>query len=206
MAPRLEAAIEPMPVDVDLFTPSPEPRGSRFLFVGRLNPQKGVGLLLEATAAMRVKAELDIVGDGPARGTLERMARDLGLAGRVAFRGHLPQSELVRLYRSASAVVLPGENEGLGLVAVEAQLCEAPVIALRSGGTPDVVIDGATGFLVAPNDPRALAAAMDSALGRFELVSGYGRAGRAAALARFSPAAVASRYQHVYRQVLTRVA
>jgi glycosyltransferase involved in cell wall biosynthesis len=203
MAPRANIAVEPMPVDVELFSPGAGARSpDRFLFVGRLNAQKGIALLLEALAATEAVASLDVVGDGPDRAELESSARALGLSGRVRWLGALPQEQLVPLYRAAAAVVIPSEGEGLGLVAVEAQLCETPVIAFRSGGLPDVVSDGVTGLLTPPGDVRALAAAMDALLARADRGAPLGRAGRDAALARFSPAVAATHYQSIYESVV----
>lgn len=200
MAPRARVAVEPMPVNVALFTADGGAvrSGDRFLFVGRLNQQKGIGLLLEALAAATPAASLDVVGDGEDRVALEARARSLGLESRVRWHGVRSQEQLVGLYRSATAVVVPSEAEGLGLVAVEAQLCAAPVIAFRSGGLTDVVEDGRTGMLTPPGDCRALAAAMTALLARADRGAALGTAGRAAALARYSPDVVASHYASIY--------
>lgn len=206
MAAGLNVAVEPMPVNVELFSPlAGATAGSRspdrFLFVGRLNEQKGIALLLQALAASGSGASLDVVGDGDGRAALESIARTLGVAARVRWLGAQSQEQLVPLYRAATAVVIPSEDEGLGLVAVEAQLCETPVIAFRSGGLPDVVSDGATGLLTPPGDVGALAAAMDAVLARDDRGASLGRAGRDAALARFSPNVVASHYASIYESV-----
>lgn len=206
MAAGLNVAVEPMPVNVELFSPlAGATAGSRspdrFLFVGRLNEQKGIALLLQALAASGSGASLDVVGDGDGRAALESIARTLGVAARVRWLGAQSQEQLVPLYRAATAVVIPSEDEGLGLVAVEAQLCETPVIAFRSGGLPDVVSDGVTGLLTPPGDVGALAAAMDAVLARDDRGASLGKAGRDAALARFSPNVVASHYASIYENV-----
>ncbi len=92
----------------------------------------------------------------------------------------------------AQAIVMPARNEGLGLVAVEAQLCRTPVITYRSGGLPDVVNPEWGGILVTPGDTRALAEAMVRVDGERGAVSGYGAAARAKMLDRFAPSAVAA--------------
>jgi glycosyltransferase involved in cell wall biosynthesis len=202
MAGGLQVAVEPMPVNVELFTPGGAPRSQdRFLFVGRLNRQKGIDLLLAALAATASGASLGVVGDGDDRAVLESRARTLGVADRVTWHGTQSQEQLVPLYRAARAVVIPSEGEGLGLVAVEAQLCETPVIAFRSGGLPDVVCDGVTGILTPPGDAGALATAMDGLLARADKGASLGRAGRLAALARFSPAVAAAHYASIYASV-----
>ncbi len=191
MAPRVAVAVEPMPVDIELFTPGGPREPLRFLFVGRLNAQKGVAILLDALAATHSAASLDIVGNGPDRTALEARVVALGLGGRVTFHGALAQGELVPLYRAATAVVVPSANEGLGLVAVEAQLCEAPVIAFRSGGLVDTITDGQTGLLVPPGDVRALSSAMDS-LTQGEKQTGW-RCGARPGRARSRPRALCAR-------------
>jgi glycosyltransferase involved in cell wall biosynthesis len=201
MAPGLDCAVAPMPVDTALFSPGGTRSTNRFLFVGRLNKQKGIALLLEAVACSARGAELDVIGDGDDRAVLEAQAVSLGIAPRVRFHGAQPQDALVPFYRSAIAVVMPSEHEGLGLVAVEAQLCEAPVIAFRSGGLPDVVRDGETGILTPPGDIPALAGAMDEIIVNPERGAQLGKAGRTAALARFAPAAASQTYRAIYDRV-----
>jgi len=201
MEPGLAAAIEPMPVNIDLFLPAGVRAQSQFLFVGRLNAQKGIRLLLDAMASARASSTLDVVGEGPDEPALRAHANALGLAARVRWHGALPQPMLVPLYRSATALVVPSEDEGLGLVAVEAQLCETPVIAFNSGGLPDVIDHGNTGTLVPAGDIVALAAAMDDAIINPARGVALGKSGRVAALARFAPAAVAARYKAIYERV-----
>jgi glycosyltransferase involved in cell wall biosynthesis len=196
--PGTSVAVEPMAVNVDLFTPGGERSAARFLFVGRLNAQKGLSFLLGALAASASGASLDVVGDGPDRETLDVRARTLGVDSRVTYHGAMPQDRLASFYRAATAVIIPGEDEGLGLVAVEASLCGTPVIALRSGGVTDFVTHGETGILTEPGDTAALAAAMDALLARDDRGAELGHAARVAALARFSPGVVAARYKAIY--------
>lgn len=203
MAPGLDAWVEPMPVDTTLFTPAWAHEPSRFLFVGRLNAQKGVMTLLKALASSATGASLDVVGGGD-RVAVDQLIGQLGLGERVTVHGPLRQEQLVPLYQSATATVVPSENEGLGLVAVESMLCETPVIAFRSGGLTDVVIDGETGVLTPPGDVAALAAAMDAIVRDANRAAALGRAGRLAALARFGPATVASRYRGIYERAVAR--
>jgi glycosyltransferase involved in cell wall biosynthesis len=150
---------------------------------------------------MRVPAHLDVIGDGPDAEVLRRQAEALGIASRVHWHGALPQPNLPGFYRAATALVVPSREEGFGLVAVEAQLCETPVVAFASGGLSDMIEDGATGFLGPPGDGRALATTLD------ELLSGnrrheVGRAGRQSALGRYSPESVARRYRLLYESVV----
>ena len=201
MAPESDPIVSPMPVATHLFSPGGPRHQHRLLFVGRLNAQKGTALLLDALAAMRNPAELDVIGAGTDRDALVAQADRLGVGARVHWHGALPQPRLLDFYRAATAVVVPSREEGFGLVAVEAQLCEAPVVAFASGGLADTIEDGSTGYLVPPGDVAALAASLDAVVtsdARHEI----GKAGRQSALARFAPESVARRYRKLYDSVL----
>jgi glycosyltransferase involved in cell wall biosynthesis len=198
----VRASVAPMPVATELFSPGGERDPNRLLFVGRLTAQKGIESLVEALARMRHQASLDVVGDGPLASTLSERARALGVADRIHWLGQLPQPKLADLYRRAAALVVPSTEEGLGLVAVEAQLCETPVVGYESGGLTDTVQNDRTGLLVPPGDVGALAAALDSLLDRPDRGAELGRAGRMVALAGFAPESAARRYAGIYRSVV----
>lgn len=214
LVPSARPTVAPMPVDTTLFTPPGAGEGSaggpgagertadRLLVVGRLNAQKGITHLIAALAQMRTEAWLDVVGDGPDRAALEQQARAAGVAARITWHGALPQQALPALYRRAAALVVPSIDEGLGLVAVEAQLCATPVVASDSGGLPDVVRHGQTGILVPPANPAALAAALDDLLSRPDRGLALGQAARVHALGTFAPESAARRYAMLYRSVL----
>lgn len=204
MVPTVEPLVAPMPVSTTLFTPGAGRADDRLLFVGRLNAQKGVALLLDAVARMRHRVQVDLVGDGPDRLALEAQAERLGIADRLHWHGAQPQHALPAFYQRASALVVPSIGEGLGLVAVEAQLCQAPVVAFESGGITDTVTHGETGLLVPPGDIEALAASLNRLWDDPELRLALGRAGRMAALGAFAPESAARRYATLYRSVVAR--
>lgn len=198
----VKPTVAPMPVATDLFSPGGVRETKRFLFVGRLTPQKGIAPLIHALAKMTHTAALDVVGDGPLGDELKAKASSLGVADRIRWLGPLPQPKLTELYRRATALVVPSTDEGLGLVAVEAQLCETPVVAYDSGGLTDTVQHDRTGLLVPPGSVDALASALDALLDRADLGSDLGRAGRIVALAGFAPESAARRYAGIYRSVV----
>jgi glycosyltransferase involved in cell wall biosynthesis len=198
----VRATVAPMPVATDLFSPGGDRDPNRLLFVGRLTAQKGIGVLLDALSRMKHAAVLDVVGDGALAKELVHRAQTLGVGDRVNWLGQLPQPRLVELYRRAAALVVPSTDEGLGLVAVEAQLCETPVVAFESGGLTDTVQHDRTGMLVPPGNIDALAAALDDLLDRPERGAELGRAGRMVALAGFAPESAARRYAGIYRSVV----
>lgn len=193
--------VAPMPVATELFSPGGTRQSNRLLFVGRLNAQKGIELLLRALAVTTTEPTLDVVGDGPDGGRLKALAGELEIAHRVRWIGALPQHELTEYYRAATALVVPSIDEGLGLVAVEAQLCETPVIAFDSGGLSDVVSNGRTGILIDNVSASALAESIDALLASPDRGAALGAAGRLHALATFAPESVARRYATIYRSV-----
>jgi glycosyltransferase involved in cell wall biosynthesis len=197
--------VAPMPVAAELFSPGGRRNQKRLLFVGRLNKQKGIELLLHAISRIPDSAiQLDVVGDGDDREALQQLASGLGIADRVHWQGTMPQPRLVDFYRGAAALIVPSVDEGLGLVAVEAQLCETPVVAFDSGGLPDIVQHDRTGVLVRDIDAGALAAAIVSLLERDDRGAALGAAGRLHALATFAPESVARRYADIYRSAIAR--
>jgi glycosyltransferase involved in cell wall biosynthesis len=157
-------------IDTDFWSPSPEavgPEASRLVFVGRLVPVKGVGVLIRALARLSATGTapaLVIIGDGPQRRDLEALAAESRVD--VEFRGTLDASAVRAEVRRASGLVAPsvsidgGIEEALNLTSLEAQACGVPVVVSRSGGLPETVVDGRTGFVVPPDDPDALAAAI----------------------------------------------
>lgn len=201
MAPDLPVSVAPMPVDVQAFPPADpgQPR-SGILFVGRLNTQKGPADLLEAlTRKPLAHATLALAGDGPDGARLRARADALGLGDRIRWLGMLPPRALADCYRRAAVVAMPSRGEGLGLVAVEAQLSGTPVVAYADGGLPDVVRPADGGVLVPPGDIDALAEALGHVLDAPEEGRRRGGVARAAMVERFTPAAVAARYIDIYR-------
>lgn len=199
--------VAPMPVAAEQFEPGVAyERTKNLLFVGRLMKQKGLDLLLDALAQLPAEVGLNVVGDGPDREALEARAESLGIADRITWHGSVPTTSMPAFYRRAAALVVPSSEEGLGLVAVEAQLCETPVVAFASGGLPDVIQDGRTGILVGERNAEALAAAVTSLFARADRGAVLGGAGRLHALATFTPQAVARKYAEIYRSVLERAA
>ena len=150
-----EATIVYPPVDTVFYHPADITPASHFLIVSALVPYKRIELAM--AACERLGAGLRIVGDGPDRDRLEA----LGMR-HVEFLGRLTDMEIRDEYRSALAVILPGE-EDFGIVPVEAQACGRPVVALALGGALDTVIDGQTGVLFADADAAHLAAALERA-------------------------------------------
>ena len=149
-----------------------------FVIVGRMaatERYKGHDQLLEA---LPDRARLVIAGDGDDRPRLEEKARSLGLGERVFFTGFVSEATLARLYERCAAFVMPSRGEGFGLVYLEAMRAGKPCVAARESAAEEVVVDGATGLLVNPDDPRQLRTALDKLLDDPERARGLGEAGR----------------------------
>ncbi len=206
IAPAANIAIAPMPVDDRLFAHTANTAGDEragVLFVGRLNAQKGIADLLEAMADARLaKIPITIVGDGPDRAELEAFAAARGMLDRITWHGTVRPEALVPLYRSAALVAMPSRQEGLGLVAVEAQLCATPVVAYAEGGLLDVVRPEHGGTLVTAGDRGALATAIDRLVHDADAREQAGAQALAFMQARFTPHAVAEQYLAIYRDAL----
>jgi glycosyltransferase involved in cell wall biosynthesis len=168
----------PLPGPPPLATIAPmAPDPARFLFMGRLTPHKGVAWLLESMRHVPPDVQLDIAGDGNERESLEALARQLGLAGRVHFHGWLEGAALDRLLDVARALVFPSRwHEPFGLVSLEAMARGRPVVAAAVGGIPEVVVDGHTGLLVDVDDRAALSGALNRLAGDAGLAARLGRA------------------------------
>lgn len=194
--------VAPMPVASEVFSPGGARKKNALLFVGRITSQKGLDLLLETMTRLPTEISLDVVGEGPERTAMEALAEQLQLGGRVRWHGMQSQRDLASFYQSAAALVVPSADEGLGLVAVEAMLCETPVVAFESGGLPDVVQHERTGLLVSERSADALAAAVRYVLATPDGGRSLGEAGRMHALATFAPESVARRYIDIYRAAI----
>ncbi len=173
-------------VDADVFTPGDGHRAEppSFLVAGRLERLKGVESALVALAGLsHATARLAVVGDdGGERGERERLrevARRLGIADRVDFLGSLDRDALVRLYRLATACLLPSYSETFGLVALEALACETPLVTTRAAGVASILQDGVSALLV---ERDGFGQAMERLLDDPETARRLGAGGRAVAL------------------------
>jgi glycogen synthase len=155
---REPGAVFPAYVDLSAFTarpPVPLPGEPSVLFVGVLERYKGIDVLADAWPRVR-GASLRVVGDGPEAAVVERLG--------VRRDRRLSQEEVARALDEASLLVLPSRSEGLPRIVIEAFCRGRPVVGTRAGGIPDIVDDGVSGVLVPPDDPGALAEALQRCL------------------------------------------
>lgn len=176
----------------------PEVMAGTVMGVGRLAHEKGFDVLVEAMADLPGR-RLVLVGDGPERARLEALAGRLGVADRVRFAGWVSEPWAVRF--RPEIVVVPSRFEALSLVALEAMRAGIPVVATRVGGIPEVVVDQVTGVLADPEQPAALAKAIDGLLAAPARRAELAAAGLRRLEARFSHEAMRAAYEALYDEL-----
>lgn len=199
---RLEAFSQPDPAArAELLRCFPDASGIDHIVLaaGRLSPEKGFFVLLEAAASLLGadrSTGVVLFGEGPLRAGLEQRTAELGLRDRFVMPGF--RSDLDRLIAAADVVVLPSFTEGLPNVALEASAAGVTVVATDVGGTPEVVADGETGILVPPGEPTVLAARISELLRNPVLRGRLGAAGRQRMRDHFTFEAQASAYSRLF--------
>ncbi|MCL4078675.1 glycosyltransferase [Coriobacteriia bacterium Es71-Z0120] len=177
-------------------------RSGRLVHAGRLGYEKNVDVVVKAFAralAHGVDATLDVVGDGPARDSLERLASRLGIEGRVRFLGFVARDELVQRYWEYDAFVTASTIETQGIVLLEAMASGLPVIGVRALAIPEIVRTGRSGIVVAPGDVQSLARAIERLESDDALRERMGRAARGD-VQRHEIGLVVSELEELYRQ------
>ena len=207
----------PCGVDIDLFRPLDQARVRQrlglplsepiVLFVGRIEPLKGIDTLLRAVAQIQTPLRLLIVGgdekDANRKATLGALARELGIADRVEFVDAVGHDRLPLFYNAADVCVVPSHYESFGLVALEAMACGVPVVASSVGGLRDTVRDGETGYLVPWRCPEPFAQRLELVLGNQDLRRSLGLIARSA-VERFRWSDVACRVEEIYHDLVSR--
>jgi glycosyltransferase involved in cell wall biosynthesis len=207
---RLSEAADPVPVrvipngvDADFYAPDPH-IGTlidpvfRILFVGRLQEQKNVAMLLRVLADLREQGitpmHVDIVGDGPLRNELAELAQSLGLSAQVVWHRWCGKEQVAVMYRRASCFVNPSFYEGMPNTVLEAMASGLPVVASDIGGHNELVVPGVTGFLFDLAKPGELGRSLIKLSESRDLRRTLGAAARRAVLAGHSWVRVAARY------------
>lgn len=169
------------------------------LIVGRMRVRKGIEVALAALSAIDPERspKLWLAGDGEHRAGLEAAAHRLGVEESVRFLGRCSAGQVMTLMRRARALVVPSTYEGMPLVVLEAMSRKLPVIASAVSGIPEVVIDGKTGWLVPPEDPAALAEAIETAVGTPGEAARRGLAGHRRWLDHYQPRQVAQEWMRL---------
>lgn len=210
--PANKIIVRSMGVDLrKVFTPG-DTKAPRYklVFVGRLVEKKGVSVLLKAMSLLRdahPQAELTIIGDGPDRKSLQAMAKQLGLGSTVEFRGSVINRDLPQELRNAAIAVMPsivarsGDQEGLGLVAIEAMGCGCAVVATDLPAIRDSVRHEETGLIARAGDANSLATQISRLLDDDQLRRRLATDGREFAVANFDWSIVGAAYREILSDV-----
>ncbi|MGK5111501.1 MULTISPECIES: glycosyltransferase [unclassified Geodermatophilus] len=173
--------------------------------IGRVEEQKGADTLVRAAVAVTAavpRASVVVVGDGTHRARVERLAAELGLAGRVHVTGW--RHDLADVVRAIDVLALPSRWEAFGIVNLEAMAAAKPVVGFAVGGVPEVVVHGETGLLSPPGAEDELARDLVRVLTDPGLAARLGAAGRRRLLERFTPEAMVRAHVELYEQLVTR--
>ena len=179
------------------------------IFTNAGSPCRGAETLLRAAALLRprwpgITVRLGGELGGAYRGFLERLARRLGLSGRVEMPGYLSEQDLSRALLRSHVFVLPSHNENSPNSLAEAMLLGMPCVAGRAGGVPSMVEEGRTGLLFGPGEPAVLAERLGAVLGDESLALSLGQAARTEARARHDPDRVVAQLLEAHEQALGR--
>lgn len=198
----------PNGVDLELFRrrgPPPSGPTPTVVTVSRLVKKNGIDSLLRAMALLirRHKGlQCRILGDGPERSKLERLAAELGLGSAVSFCGNIPHRDVPKHLWESAVFVRPSRTEGMGNAFIEALAAELPVVATPVGGVPDIIQDGETGLLTAVDRPQELADRIERLLVDSHLAARLARQGLALVRERYDIDLVARRYAGLFGELL----
>lgn len=171
------------------------------LFAGRISKEKGVGTLIDAASRLRT-VRFVVAGEGPPLEEFRRMARDHGLSN-IEFMGYVKSDDLEPLMRGCSCVVVPSISyENLPLSILEAFARGKPVVASDSGGIPELVKDGVTGYIFLRDDPESLAHALDKAMSNEHHRLEMGRQARELVINSYGPDSHYDRIMSIYEDIL----
>ena len=182
------------------------PDGEKLIMhVSNFRPVKRIGDCIHTLAQIRrlnadLRVRLVMCGDGPERAGAEKLARDYGLTDHVLFAGQVP--DIANYLSAADLLLVPSETESFGLAALEAMACEVPVIATRTGGLPEVIRDGETGYLVELGDTQSMGERAIELLTNEKKRQEMGARGRRWAVDQFNTERVIPQYEQLYERVI----
>ncbi len=172
--------------------------GEMVLYVGRIDPRKGLDVLIRAMKD--VDGTLVVAGAGKGLEKMIKVAEEENVRKKVLFLGHVSYGELPRIYGASDVFVLPSVSEAFGIVLLEAMASGVPVIGTQVGGIPEIV--GGCGILVPPNDSSALADAINAIINNQNLATKLGRLGRSKVDRVYSWDRIVKRIVEIYREAL----
>jgi glycosyltransferase involved in cell wall biosynthesis len=206
--PQSKIEYVPNSVNTQLFFPINKTYENKVLFVGRLNFNKGLHVLLKSLNYITVNLELTVVGPSDSNLTyfkelMNEITRQNVLGKhRINYVGPKNQEELIRLYQDASIFVLPSFREASPMSILEAMACGTPVVATPVGGIPEMVNDNTTGLIIPTGDPVKLGHAIETLLNNPELRIKFGKNARKRVMTLFSDEKIMEKYRTIYESIL----
>ena len=173
-----EDKITVIPNGVDLKPFEKKEKENKLIFVGRLSKVKGLSILIEAMRLVDDDIELDIIGSGPNQAELERLIRKYKLGSRIHMLGRRSRKVVYEMMKVSRALVLPSFHESQGIVLLEANVHELPVIATDYSGIPEFIIDGVNGLLFQKGHPSSLAKKITEIISHPQEAKRMGKTGR----------------------------
>ncbi len=211
--PDLPIEVIPNAIELSVFTPPLRRNGDgpvKLLFVGRFNAFKNVEKLIEAVGRLKEMGadnfELQLVGEGERRASVERMVIDKGLTRQVRFLGWVDRDSIVERYRQADLFVTATTWEGMPNTVLEGMACGLPVVATRASGLEELVREGVNGYLVNINDTTALAERMFALINNPYERRRMSKESRKIAEQEFAWEYIAEQYQKIYQRILDKQA
>ncbi|MGH9504275.1 MAG: glycosyltransferase [Terriglobales bacterium] len=202
--PRVNTTVVYNGVDPEIFSPTDrEPDAPTILSIGNLIPIKGHELLIRAFAAIQNQfpgVSLEIIGDGPERSALQKLADEQGVSDKVHFRGRQSRRQVADAMRRATLFALPSRYEGLGCVYLEAMAAGKAAIACRGQGIGEVIVPGVNGFLIEADDQKDLADTLSRLLQQADLRREIGQAARRTILQGYTLEQQAAQLSRLYRE------
>ena len=210
------AVIPQFGVDPEIFSPAnagllrgirrDPARGFNIGFVGRLVPEKGVDVLLNAVLDLPGMWRLHVLGEGSEEEALKAQSRSLGVSANVSFQGWVPSIRMPSFYRQLDVLVLPSRShpnwvEQFGRVLIEAMACGVPVIGSDSGEIPHVI--GDAGMVFPEDDVQALRACLIKLMQNPDTAASLAQGGRKRVLNQFTQESIAARTVDVYREIIS---
>lgn len=202
--PQVEGRVAVIPngVDIPEIPDNVEIDEKMLLFVGRLDPIKGLFPLVEAMRYVDNDVHLVVVGDGPARAEMEQRVQKASLESRIKFVGAQSATEVTQWLHKAFALILPSYFESMPVTLLEANACGKPVLASEVGGIPSIVNNGKNGWLFSPGKPEQMAVAINRLFANPDIACDMGNFGRKLMREKFSWEKIAHQTETVYKEAI----
>lgn len=206
--PNTKIKVVPNGIDVKRFKPNGKNKvENQLLFVGRLDPKKGLQVLLKALNYLKTSVQLVIIGPPSRPWFFKKILELISVINergthKVFYLGVLKTEDVIKWYQRSSIFVCPSLSELFGIVNLEALSCATPVVATNVGGISEVVRDHQNGILVTPNDPIKLAEGIQYLLDNESIRKKFGQEGRKWVVENFSSEVIAERLCQIYEQIV----